>query len=875
MADKLPVSVLLGTDVPELGSLLCINTANAEEGAEDALVTTRAQAAAAAQAEIEEQQKQEHSGAQPHRLETGGEMEPIPAEGQQGSPFDTLDDDLFNIPATQTPPTRHEKRRVCHEHGLVRAKDRPQLQPSKYLSLELDKEKIKQLQESDGTLDQVRELAKDPEQPFFVEDGLLYRKWEPRAWQGQDASEAVFQLILPKDCRPLALKLAHSVPLSGHLGRKKTMARLSPRFYWPSMHKDVASSCQCCETCQRFRKRKPSRVPLIPLPVVAEPFSRVAMDVVGPLPRSRSGNKYVLVLCDYATRYPEAVPLRNVEAETVAEELVKVFARVGIPQEMLTDQGSNFQSQLLQELYHLLHVDAIRTSPYHPQTDGLVERFNQTLKSMLRKSASEDGKDWDKMISFLLFAYREVPQESTGFSPFELLYGRDVRGPLDILKETWVTSKRSNQNILSYVLLMREKLTAMSQLAQENLKTAAARQKRWYDHNARERSFVAGDKVLVLLPTSASKLTAQWQGPYHVVRPVGKVNYLVEMSDKKKRRVLHVNMLQKWHTPAPSVLLAQEVAEEMDSDELPSWNEPSEGNAKVGGQLSSEQLRELSMLLDKFEDMFQALPGHTTLSKHRIITEEVAPVRLPPYRIPHALRENVHQELREMLDHGIIEQSTSNWAFPLVTVRKKDSSLRLCVDYRRLNSMSKADAYPMPRVDELIDRVAGAPYISTLDLTKGYWQVPVAQEDREKTAFTTPYGLFQFKRMPFGLQGAPATFQRMVDRLLDGCGKFSGAYLDDVIIFSETWSDHVKHLETVLGRIRAAGLTLKKRKCQFGMPDCVYLGHRIGSGRVCPEEVKVQAIKSFTQPTTKRQVRSFLGITGYYRKKSLSRTMHP
>lgn len=260
---------------------------------------------------------------------------------------------------------------------------------------------------------------------------------------------------------------------------------------------------------------------------------------MGPLPRSRSGNRYVLVLSDYATRYPEAVALRNVDAEIVAEELVKIFAMVGIPQEVLTDQGRNFQSQLLKELYHLLHVNAIRTSPYHPQTNGLVERFNQTLKSMLRKSAAEDGKDWDKMIPFLLFAYREVTQESTGFSPFELLYGRDMRGPLDVLKETWVTDKRSNQNIVSYVLLMRERLAAMSQLAQQNLKTAAARQKRWYDHNVRERSFEAGDKVLVLLPTSASKLTAQWQGPYHVVKPIGRVNYLVEMSDKKN-----------WNLPA-------------------------------------------------------------------------------------------------------------------------------------------------------------------------------------------------------------------------------------------------------------------------------------------------------------------------------------
>ena len=124
---------------------------------------------------------------------------------------------------------------------------------------------------------------------------------------------------------------------------------------------------------------------------MSEPFSRIAMDIVGPLLRSRSGNKYLLVLCDYATRYPEAVPLKSIDAESVAEELIKVFARMGVPQEILTDQGSNFTSQLLVELYRLLQVRPIRTSPYHPETNGLVERFNQMLKSMLRKAVTETG----------------------------------------------------------------------------------------------------------------------------------------------------------------------------------------------------------------------------------------------------------------------------------------------------------------------------------------------------------------------------------------------------------------------------------------------------------------------------------------------------
>lgn len=183
--------------------------------------------------------------------------------------------------------------------------------------------------------------------------------------------------------------------------------------------------------------------------------------------------------------YPEAVPLRSIDAEHVAEELVKLFAQVGVPNEILTDQGSNFMSQLLAEVYRLLQIKPIRTSPYLPQTDGVVERFNQTLKAMLRKAATEDGKDWDRLIPYLLFAYREVPQAFTGFSPFELLYGRQVRGPLDILKETWEAKERSTESAVSYVLAMREKLARMTELVQKNLSRAQVQQKAWYDQNAR------------------------------------------------------------------------------------------------------------------------------------------------------------------------------------------------------------------------------------------------------------------------------------------------------------------------------------------------------------------------------------------------------
>jgi len=179
------------------------------------------------------------------------------------------------------------------------------------------------------------------------------------------------------------------------------------------------------------------------------------------------------------------------------------------------------------------------------------------------------------------------------------------------------------------------------------------------------------------------------------------------------------------------------------------------------------------------------------LIEHGIQTGEAQPIRLPPYRLPHAYRDIVQKELREMLAHRVIEPSTSDWAAPIVLVKKKDGSLRLCVDYRRLNSVSKADAYPMPRIDELIDQLGKAQYLSTLDLTKGYWQVPVSADAQQKTAFTTPFGLFEFKRMPFGLQGAPVTFQRMMDKLLDGLGDFARAYIDDLVVFSTSLEEHL------------------------------------------------------------------------------------
>ncbi len=273
-----------------------------------------------------------------------------------------------------------------------------------------------------------------------------------------------------------------------------------------------------------------------------------------PLERSARGHRVALVLVDYATRYPETVALRNISAKSVAEALFRMISRVGIPKEILTDQGTAFMSRTIRELYELLGIKSVRTSVYHPQTDGLVERFNRTLKTMIRKFVHEDAKNWDKWLEPLLFAVREVPQDSTGFSPFELLYGRQPRGGLgrpegDLGGGTFGEQKRN-----SACAGPENKAPHLGAALHGEFVTGPGQASRLYNRGTRLRKFAPGDKVLVLLPTSSSKLLAKWQGPFEVTRRVGDLNYEVVRTDRSgARQIYHLNLLKKWSEVEPVI----------------------------------------------------------------------------------------------------------------------------------------------------------------------------------------------------------------------------------------------------------------------------------------------------------------------------------
>ena len=215
---------------------------------------------------------------------------------------------------------------------------------------------------------------------------------------------------------------------------------------------------------------------------------------------------------------------------------------------------------------------------------------------------------------------------------------------------------------------------------------------------------------------------------------------------------------------------------------------------------------------------------------------------------------------------GVIVPSTSQWASPMVIVPKKDGSVRVCVDFRKTNQLAHLDAYPMPRIDEILDRLGSATYFSVVNLTRRYWQVPMSSSSQSLTAFSSPVGLFEFTVMPFGLNSAPATFKCLMNTVLSGCEQFLAAYLDDIVVFTASWDEHLKSLQTLFDRLQSAGLTAWPSKCQLGGCSTKYLGHIISNAPVQPDPDKLTAVASFPQPRTKKEVRSLPGLAGYYRR---------
>lgn len=368
-------------------------------------------------------------------------------------------------------------------------------------------------------------------------------------------------------------------------------------------------------------------------------------------------------------------------------------------------------------------------------------------------------------------------------------------------------------------------------------------------------------KTLAIIKNGKVPIRIKNVNPFPIVvpqrRPLASV-YQVFPSDVhgEKELVLHTDQPGMVEVDVQNVQLLPEA-------EHPVFSLKGEG-------LTANEQQQMDQLLRKWSKVFAAHEedyGRTDAVQHHIPTG-VAPPSRERYRpVPPSIFPELRRLLQSMLESGVVSESSSPWAAPIVLVKKKDGTWRFCVDYRKLNGLTHKDAFPLPRIEESLTCLKQSRWFSTLDLASGYWQVEVDPQDRKKTAFTTPLGLYEFQRMPFGLCNAPATFQRLMQRCLGSMVNDTLLiYLDDIIIFSPDFQSHLQHLEQVFDKLWRHGLKLQPHKCSLFQPKVNYLGHVVSKEGVATDPEKTIAVQRWKPPTTVREVRSFLGLAGYYRR---------
>ena len=282
----------------------------------------------------------------------------------------------------------------------------------------------------------------------------------------------------------------------------------------------------------------------------------------------------------------------------------------------------------------------------------------------------------------------------------------------------------------------------------------------------------------------------------------------------------------------------------------------------TGPNVTDDQRTEFTDLARQFTNLFTEAPGTTDLVQHHIKLTSDEPVRSRPYPVPYSMRESLRKDIADMIKMGVIRESSSPYASPVVVVKKKDNTNRVCVDYRKLNKLTVFDPEPMPTAEHLFQKLSGDKFFSKIDLSKGYWQITIPQEEIPKTAFVTPDGSYEFLKMPFGMINSAATLKRAMKKLIEDLDDVD-FYWDDILVHTRTWEEHIRALRELFSRLVQAGLTIRPTKCLFGVNSVDFLEHRLEQGMIGLHQDNVEKIKNAPRPSTKKQVRSFMGLAGY------------
>ena len=422
---------------------------------------------------------------------------------------------------------------------------------------------IQEAQNADTNISKVREWLEKGERPSWEEvcgSYFMRSLWSQfnrlcienelvcRTWEIGSTNITYCQAVVPLCERRKILEYCHDVRTSGHLGVTKTLGKIRQRFYWPGQQDDVRRYVAGCDKCTR--RKRPLQKKRAPMQVVQSgvPMERIATDILGELPETENNNKYIVVISDYFTKWTEAFPMPNMEARTVAKILVEeVVARFGIPYTIHSDQGTQYESKLFSEMCNLLEIDKTRTTPYHPKSDGMVERFNQTLEVMLSSYVQEHHRDWDVHLPYVMMAYRAAEHETTGTTPNLLMLGRETTMPLDLIycMPTSVKPVPTNQ----WVWELKERIEDAHTFVRGHIKQAILRQKTYHDKKLSWRKFEEGDEVYIFFPQKkigcSSKLTSFWRGPFTILRKMSDVLYEVNCGRSGKSQVIHCDRIKK------------------------------------------------------------------------------------------------------------------------------------------------------------------------------------------------------------------------------------------------------------------------------------------------------------------------------------------
>ena len=476
----------------------------------------------------------------------------------------------------EQPNRQYKDKGITPEEGVgaLREKDLDESdqeispEPNIGLTIGLSREELLKLQKADSDLQYLQRRLeaglprpnKEEVSPFSsvikywcgrwdqlaLNEGLLYYKWEP----DQAGDPVSWKLITPHALRETVMKAVHDLKAAGHLGISRTWekAQRSP-FIWVGMRGDVERWVRACQLCQQ--KKPPSHKKRAKLVSYQSgvPFERIAADVAGPFPATDSGNRFILVVQDYFTKWVEAFPMADQTAETIATILVdNIFARFGCPREFHSDQGTNFESQVMREVHRLFGIQKTRTTAYHPRGDGMVERHNRTVEGMLALWTNEYQNDWDKHLSLLGMAYRSAPHETTSETPNMLNLGREVTLPVDLLLEAPPSEPQDEASFGQYAINLQERMRTAQEIARAKMTKQMVAQKRHYDANVRLVPYKEGDIVWLHNPARkrgrSAKLSRPWTGPYLIVQKINDVNFRIQASPRSRQQVVHADRLK-------------------------------------------------------------------------------------------------------------------------------------------------------------------------------------------------------------------------------------------------------------------------------------------------------------------------------------------